>query len=602
MQSTPSIIYIMLRSFVLLFCFGVACTFACLAQPVSEDLPRVTNSLALINVNLTTSAGKAPQRSNVVIRNGVFIAIGPNIPIPVDAYRIQADSLYAYPGFIDAFSYTGIKEEESPSRGPSPNNQGPGPSRPRVDEEGNVPLEDAGITPFLEARSSINPSEKSISNWREQGFTIAHSVPRGRMIPGTGAILVLSGERNDQLIWKEKVSLFSQWAGARGNYPSTVIGMMAKWRELYHNASNNIFHQATYEANATVPRPEYNQAHLALMPVVKKEMPVFFRAPQVKDISRALALQEDLGFDLVIADAEQAWYLKDRIKSASVPIVLSMDLPDDKSESKTEKEKEIKEKPVSVPQADSIKTITGEKPTPDPEKTAFEKRRSESLAEHRSQAATLAQAGIPFSFGTMSVKPGDFSKNLKLMMDHGLTKDQALAALTINPAKLLAIDKHAGTIEAGKMANVVITNKPLFEKGSAIRFMIVEGDLYEYEIKEKKKKSSAEEKDATKAIAGTWSYTIESPDQVRKGSFKFTWDSGLTGKIISDEITSGNDELEGIVLDDDELSFTFDHEINGQLVTLEFDLTIKGDVFEGTVTVGEFGSFPITGQRIAKPE
>lgn len=590
------------RIFVVFFFCWIACITLCPGQPVSEDLPKVTNSIALINVNLTTIAGKTPQKSNVVIRNGVFTAIGPNIPIPADAFRIQADSFYAYPAFIDAFSYTGIKEEESESRGPGPGIQGRGASRPPVDEEGNIPLEDAGITPFQKARTSINAQDKSIGSWREQGFAIAHAVPRGRMMPGTGAILVLSGTDNDQLIWQENISLFSQWAGARGNYPATVIGMMAKWRALYHNASNNILHQSSYEANNSVSRPEYNQAHQALMPVVKKEMPVFFRAPQVKDISRALALQQDLGFNMVIADAEQAWYLKDRIKAASVPIVLSMDLPDDKSESKSEKEKEAKEKPESVPQADSIKTITGENPAIDPEKTAFEKRRDESLREHRAQAATLAKAGIPFSFGTMSVKPGDFSKNLKLMLDHGLTKDQALAALTINPAKLLAIDKHAGTIETGKMANVVITNKPLFEKGTSIRYVIVEGDLYEYEIKEKKKRSSSEESEAAKLIAGTWSYTIESPDQVRKGSFKFSIDNGVAGKIISDEITGGNDELEGIVLDGDELSFTFDHEINGQMVTLEFDLTIKEDSFEGTVRVGDFGTFPITGNRVAKPE
>lgn len=589
------------RKFVLVLFAWVTYSTLCPGQPVSEDLPKVTSSIALININLTTAAGKTPQRSNVVIRNGVFTAIGPNVPIPADAYRIHADSLYAYPGFIDAFSYTGIKEEESESRGPSPNNQGRGASRPPVDEEGNIPLEDAGITPFQKARATINAQDKSVSSWREQGFAIAHAVPRGRMIPGTGAILVLSGENNDQIIWKEDVSLFSQWAGARGNYPSTLIGMMAKWRELYHNASNNIIHRSAYESSASISRPEYNQAHHALIPVVQKEIPVFFRAPQVKDISRALALQEDLGFRLVIADAEQAWYLKERIRSASIPIVLSLDLPDDKS-SKSEDEKEEKEKPVSVPPADSIKTITGENPAADPEKTAFEKRRDESLREHRAQAATLANAGIPFSFGTMSIKSGDFSKNLKLMFDNGLTKDQALAALTIHPAKLLSIDKHAGTIEAGKMANVVITSKPLFEKGSAIRFMIVEGDLYEYEIKEKKKKSSAEDSEATKTIAGTWNYTIDAPDQVRKGTFKFVRDNGFTGKITSNEITTGNDELEGIVVDGNELSFTFDYEINGQMVTLEFDLTISDDTFEGTVRVGDFGTFPITGNRVAKPE
>src|SRR5688500_7667772 len=384
----------MLRKLVLTLIVGIVLFYVSIGQPVSEDLPKVTSCIALMNVNLVAAPGKASQTSNVVIRDGIITHVGKNIQIPGDAYRIEADSLFAYPAFIDAFSRTGLKSEES-STGPGASSQGGRPSRPPVDVEGNPSLTDAGITPFISVRSSIDPKDKSIAEWRAQGFAIAHVVPDGKMIPGKGALLVLTGKDADQLIWKEDVSLYSQWSGAGNNYPSTLIGMMAKWRELYHNASNNVIHETAY-ANATlVTRPTYNQAHEALMPVIKKEIPVFFRAPKVKDISRALALQSDLGMRMIIADAEQAWYLTSHFKTGMTPLVLSLDLPDDKAESK--KEKEDKEKPVSVPTPDSLKTIEGEKPVMDPEKEAFEKRRNESLREHRAQAATLAKDGIPFS-------------------------------------------------------------------------------------------------------------------------------------------------------------------------------------------------------------
>src|SRR5688572_25487465 len=94
---------------VLHFCF----LFSVLtAQPVSDDLPIITNCVALINAKVVTMPGKAPQVSNVIIRDGLITQIGANIKIPPDAYRIAADSLYAYPAFIDAFSSTGIKEVE----------------------------------------------------------------------------------------------------------------------------------------------------------------------------------------------------------------------------------------------------------------------------------------------------------------------------------------------------------------------------------------------------------------------------------------------------------------------------------------------------------
>jgi imidazolonepropionase-like amidohydrolase len=558
------------------------------------------------------------------VRDGLITAIGPTVKIPTDAYRIAADSLYAYPAFIDAISYDGIKEPEEGNR----NQQGGGNrgQKQEVDAEGNPSLEDAGITPFNGIRSAFDPKDKSIADWRAQGFSIAHIVPRGKMIPGKGSIIVLSGKETDQVVWKENMSMYGQWNGAGGSYPSTVIGVMAKWRELYHNASQYVTHESSYETATLVSRPNYNQAHIALMPVVKKELPVYFRAPKVKDISRALALQKDLGMKMVIADAEEAWYLKDQFKTNGIPLILSLELPEDKGEKaeKAEKAEGAKEAKV-IKDTMELKSPTGDlgaKPKGDlgakeaeakgaktdslkvdPEKEAFEKRRAESLKEHYQQAGVLAKDGIAFSFGTLSAKPNDFSKNIQTMMSNGLTFDQTLNALTTQPAKLLGIEKYCGTVEVGKMANIIITNKPLFEKETAIRYMMVEGNLYEYEIKEKKKsKSSKESTGSASMLEGTWSYSIDSPDGKREGKFEFTNDGGeIKGTITGEDITSGNQELEGIVLDGNAVSFTFDFDMGGQIMALEFDLKLDGESLEGTVAVGEFGTFPVTGQRTSKP-
>ena len=581
------------------------------AQPVNDDLPQITGCIALINAKVVSAPGKAPVVSTLVIRDGLITAMGSSVKIPTDAYRIAADSLYAYPAFIDAFSKTGIKEPDESNK----NQQGQGnrDDRQEVDAEGNPSLEDAGITPFNGVRPMFDPKDKSISDWRAQGFSIAHIVPKGKMMPGKGSIIVLSGKETDQVLWKENMSMFAQWNGAGGSYPSTVIGVMAKWRELYHNATQYVSHESFYENATLVSRPNYNQAHIALGPVVKKEMPVYFRAPKVKDISRALALQKDLGMKMVIADAEEAWYLKDQFKTNGIPLVLSLELPEDKgdaSDEKAEKAKEAKEAQganasTSLSNRDSTATkiSTIDTVKVDLEKEAFEKRREESLKAHNEQAGVLAKDGLAFSFGTMSAKPNDFSKNIRTMMDNGLTFDQTLSALTTQPAKLLGIEKYCGTIDVGKMANIIVSSKPLFEKDAAIRYMMVEGNLYEYEIKEKKKaKSSKESTGSFSTLEGKWSYTIEVPDQKREGNFEFTADGDeLKGTMTGEDITSGNNELEGIVLDGTSVSFTFDFDIGGQMMTLEFDLKLDGESFSGTVTVGEFGTFPISGQRTSKP-
>jgi imidazolonepropionase-like amidohydrolase len=566
------------------------------AQPVSDDLPQVTGCIALINANVINTPASIPTKQNVIIRDGLITHIGPQAKIPSDAYPIQADSLYVYAAFIDACSHIGIKEPENENRGGPGGNQNNRQETP--DADGNISLEGAGITPFKNVRATFDPKEKSIADWRAQGFGIAHVVPRGRMIPGQGSLVVLGGTQADRMLWKENVSMYGQWQGASGSYPSTVIGVRAKWRELYHNASQNLKHSDSYAMASAVPRPQYNQAHQAMMPLVKKEMPLYFRAQKVKDISRALAMQQELGCRMVIADAEEAWMLQSQFKTHQIPVVLSLDLPEEKAKEKEEAKDKAEEKAEEKEEAkDSIAT--------DPEKMAFEKRRAQSLKEHLEQAASLQKAGIPFSYGTINGKSADFAKTMQRIIENGLSQQAALDALTLQPAKLLGIDKYCGTVEQGKMANMIVSNKPMFEKDMAIRYMIIEGMLYEYEIKAKKKPTDKKSSDVTAAsmVVGTWSYEIEMPDQKREGTFYFAEKDGeITGTISSAEITSGNNELEDIVLDGNNLSFTYELDMSGQTIHLEFDLKLAEDSYEGNVTVKDFGTYPLSGTRTTKPE
>jgi hypothetical protein len=602
-------------------CFFIALV-ALRAQPVEEDLPQITGCIALTNAKVVTMAGKEPVVQNVILRDGLITAMGPQVKIPADAYKIAADSLYVYPAFIDAFSYIGIKEPEQQGGGGRGNQRGPqNDDRPDIDEEGNASLEASGITPFNHVRSSFDPKEKSIADWRAQGFAVAHIVPRGKMIPGQGAIAILEGKDADHMLWKEDVSFFGQWTGAGNLYPSTVIGVMAKWRELYHNSAQDVTQLASYNTNAMVPRPQYNQAHEAMMPLVKKEVPLYFKAPGVKDISRALAMQKDLGMKMVIGDATEAWYLKNQFKTNGIPLILSLDLPEDKSEKKEEKGGKAEKAPADAKamagkegkdvakDSSNMKSPIGDlgaekKDTVkiDPEKESFEKRRAESLKEHQAQAGVLAKDGISFSFGTMSGKSADFSKTMQTMIENGLDKNVALSALTVQPAKLLGIDKYCGTVEAGKMANLIVSNKPIFEKEAAIKFMIVEGNLYQYDIKEKKKPSGKESHGPANALEGTWSYTIDTPDEKQEGKFEFTQVNGeWKGTITSTEITSGNNTLNDIVVDGNKVAFTYELDMDGNGVVVEFDITLHGEALEGNVSIGEFGSFAISGTRTSKP-
>jgi hypothetical protein len=239
----------------------------------------------------------------------------------------------------------------------------------------------------------------------------------------------------------------------------------------------------------------------------------------------------------------------------------------------------------------------------DPGKEHFIKRRTESLKAHWAQAAELTKAGIPYSFGTLSGKPGDFFKNMQIMIENGLHPDDALRSLTIVPARLLGIEKHCGSIAPGQMANLIISTKPIFEKEAAIRYMIVEGHIYHYDAPAKKKKESKDDPAAHSLLEGKWDYVIDVPDQKRTGQLAFDHADGQwSGTITSSEITTGNKQLDAIVFDGKEASFTFDYTIEGQPVVWEFDLLLKEEAFAGLVNVGAFGTFPIAGTRSSHPD
>jgi hypothetical protein len=325
---------------------------------------------------------------------------------------------------------------------------------------------------------------------------------------------------------------------------------------------------------------------------------VYFRAPKIKDIYRAIDLKKELGMRMVIADAQQACPLKEYFRHPDLQLVLSHDLPEDKSEKKNP---ESKKDTTAV--TDTTAQISKDSVYIDPEKAAFEKRRAESLKEYLEQAGSLAKAGIPFSFSTMSGKAGDFSKTMQTLLKSGLTQDQALHALTVAPSKLLDIDQYCGTIEAGKMANLIVATKPLFEEGSMVRYMLVEGTLFDIEAKEKKKSEGGAGPTTAGMLAGTWSYVIDIPDQKREGTLTFIVQSGeVTGKIMLQEYSGGAITLRSIVVDKNSVSFTFPYTVEGQDIEIEYDINISGESFDGSVTAGPFGSFPVTGNRVEKPE
>ena len=535
------------------------------AQSSGTDRPPVTRTYLIKNAFVVQRPGTVIDMGSVLIRDGLIEAVGTNVTVPADAQVLEEDSLYVYAGFIEGLSHTGVPRPDPADR-----------RRPDNITPGNPPNDVAGIQPDREVVGLMKANDKSVADMRQLGFTTAHVVPYGRMLPGLGAIVLLSGDHPEEMVLKGNTSLFSQFEGGPGVYPATTMAIMSKWREMYKQAQQAKEHETRYATNPKgMARPETNRTLAAFYPAIDGQRPVFFATEGVKDIYRALTLQKELGFPLVIAEAKEAWRAVDALQQSKTPVFLSLELPEAKEAKAEEKEEEAKAE----------------------EKMALEKRRAAAMEDFESQAATLAKAGVTFGFSTLEVKDGDIRANLRRMIKAGLTEDQALAALTTTPAQLLGISDLVGTIETGKIANLVLSDTTYFSENANVRYVFVDGDLYEYEVKKKKKGDP----DAKVNAAGTWAFVIDVPGQRTEGSFEF---SGTPDDLVGKMNTSDGStlDLRKISLDGNILSFIANYNAGGQMIDLEFELVIAGDEMEGSVAAGTLGSFDVEADRTSTPD
>jgi len=349
---------------------------------------------------------------------------------------------------------------------------------------------------------------------------------------------------------------------------------MAKFREVYDNTKLTSQRSQKYTTVAGLKRPEITPTYSAMEEVVAGKIPVLFSASSELEIRRAISLQKEKGFKLVLTGLEEYEEVLDVIKASGAGVLVKLEIPDDKAikAQKEDAKDEVKELNARV-------------------KKAYDN----ALA----QAGKLEAAGIPFAFTTSGVKSGDIMKAMRTMIANGLSEKAALAALTTNAAAILGINKVAGSIEKGKIANLIMSTDSIFAEDSQIKHVVVDGFVFDYETKAKKKAPKDGEGKGAVKIEGNWDYTSESPAGSGSGVLSIQKDgSNYTGSITYDDPSGSgkaSSPIKNVVLDGSTLSFSFNISANEMVITVD----VKGEVSEGSyeasMTVGEFGSFPFEG-------
>ncbi|TXD80054.1 amidohydrolase family protein [Algoriphagus ratkowskyi] len=531
-----------------------------IAQSDPSGKKRITNTYAITNATVFTAPGQAGIKATVLVKDGLIQGVGSNLSLPANAKVIAGDSLYIYPGFIAGASDVGITRPKDVER-------------PDDFVSSNPSDEIAGITPWRSAVQQFSYKDSKVDDLRKVGFTIAQILPEGGMIAGKAAVILLGSDNSTNLI-ADNTALVASFRGSRGMYPGTAIGVMAKFREIYDNTKLTSQRSQKYSTVAGLKRPEITPTYSAMHDVVNGSIPVLFSTSSELEIRRAIGLQKEKGFKLVLTDLDEYESIIDVIKASNAGVLIKLELPDDKA-------------------------IKAQKEDAKDEVKALNARVKKSYDEALAQASKLEAAGIPFAFSTTGVKSGDIMKALQTMIANGLSEKAALAALTTNPASILGLSKVAGSIEKGKMANLILSTDSLFAEDSQIKHMVIDGFIFDYETKAKKKESKDDKSDATVKIEGTWDYTSESPAGSSGGTLIISKDGAdYAGSITYDDPAGSGkatSDIKNVVLSGSTLSFSFNVSASGMDILVEVSGEVDTGSFKGSMTVGEFGSFPFEG-------
>jgi imidazolonepropionase-like amidohydrolase len=386
---------------------------------------------AIRNARIVTVSGPVIENGTVVIRNGKIEAVGASATVPADAQEIDARGLTVYPGMIDLSTSMGLVEIGSGA-------------------PGTVDTSELGeMNPNAQAIIAINPHSAHIAVTRVSGVTTVLSLPTGNVISGQGAFINLNGSTPREMavipqaalaINFPRVSTFS--FDALFNPQEININEAIKTRDTQLEQLRKILREAeaygkaqdAYAQDKSLPRPKSSVVLAALVPYVRGERPVIFRANREVDIRAAVRFAEEMRLKPIIIGGNDAWKVTSLLKERNVPVVLTgvLDLP------------------------------------------ALEDDFYDVLYEN---AAKLQRAGVRFciSAGDSGAQVRDLPFNAGMSAAFGLPHDEAIKAVTLYPAQIMNVADRMGTIEAGKMANLVITDGDLLEARTHVRHLFIEG-------------------------------------------------------------------------------------------------------------------------------
>jgi hypothetical protein len=533
--------------------------------------PPAPAAYALQNVTVVRADGNQLVGVNLVVRAGLIEAMGAEVAIPADAKLLEGDSLYVYPGIVDA---QGTVDYEIPEI--------------EVDRNEiaswDPPRHVQGFMPHRRLADHLTATGEDLADFRQKGVVAAAVHPEGALAPGRGMVLVFrkSAGTSAELVAHPVIGPAMSFQGARGVYPSTLFAVIAFYRQTFEDTRYRGAQMAAYDRDPRgLTAPAWDADLEVMEQLLNGATPAFFAADFGRDIQRVLMLAAEYGFRPVIVGGDEAWQVADELKAAGVPVLVSLDFPEpERWKPKKNDEPEPTNGDGDVVQ-DELDLDAG---------ALREKQRLEDLY---SNPGRLAAQGVPFAL-TSGGGSADIREGARKAIEYGLSEQDALRAVTVTPASLLGIEEVV-RVEPSLAATFIVADGPLFAEETKIRYTFVEGELEEG----KKERAGSGEAPAV-VLTGSWEMSMETgmgtftstlTVEQDGGSFEGTTRSEMgEGRVVNGEVSGNN------------VNFTVIFSMGDETIEIEFTGTAEGDSASGSGEAEMVGSFDWTAKRVGGPE
>lgn len=390
---------------------------AAAAAAALAAVPAAAQTIAITGGTVHPISGPPIQNGTVIIQNGRITAVGAGIAIPAGAQRIDATGKVVTPGLIESSTNMALVEVES------------------VGTTNDFRFQDNEdqVAAAFNVADGINPRSMVIPVTRIAGVTTVISRPAGGLISGQGLAFDLIGDNIADMQIRSPIAMFGSVSenehqaggGTRG-------GLFMRLREVLEDARVWNRNPQAYERGET---REFSVSRLdlaALQPVLRGEMPLVVEAHRASDIQTVLRVAEEYGLEVIIAGGTEAWMVADDLRRANVPVLVKV----------------LRNLPESF----------------------------ESLGARYDNAALLRRAGVRTAITTgETYKAFNIRQEAGNAVAYGLPYEEALRAVTLYPAQIYGIDDRYGTLEAGKVANVVVWSGDPLELLTDVEHVIIRG-------------------------------------------------------------------------------------------------------------------------------